>query len=796
MTTLQLQEATNSPESRENPLTWVLVLGLLAWSLFVTMSVQGITLFLAWSTDLSKLFSDAQTLLAFGILQPFLIGLPAILLLLLRGQRQAAVVRTLLLAAILSCFLLIPRLFLSPEAASLAAFMRAGIGMITGSGLLVWAARRKDIQMRPGAGFGLAMLIGALFLMPWLVYGALGDWFDSLIAGLQSVALALLAAGLAAYLMPRLYRRSDHPHRNIWLGGATLAIALVALAGAWGQMDYQALLIGILPGLGFPLALWGIDQRRYDVWSAILLVIIATFGALAFADAREIRLILLLSGETPVWAFRATTLNFVLGWMVFWVVGLFNARLLGRSMTRFWAVGAGVAAVLAAMLYLFIGQPLSHGDNFLVVFKEQADLTPAYTIHDIDERRAWVYETLVAQADATQTDLMAWLDQRSIPYTRYYLVNAIEVDASVLRRWQLQRRQDVDRTLYSPQLRPVPETALPEAGNNFKPDEVVWGIEATRAADVWSEFGISGEGVTVGLSDTGVDAAHPALASTYRGRETGDAYNWFDPWTDSPTPFDANGHGTHTLGTAVGQQGVGMAPGANWFACANLVRAFGNAAVYLDCMQFMLAPHPPEGDPLHEGRPDLAADISTNSWGCPPALEGCDQLTLWQATEALKAAGIFFVAAAGNEGPACNSLITPPGNYKNVFSVGAIDAGGNLASFSNRGPDTQAPDGASSPEVLAPGTDIISAWPDNGWHSISGTSMATPHVAGVVALMWSANPALRGQMETTRAILIETAAPYIGSQHDCDTSAEQPDSATGYGIVDAYAAVERALALR
>ena len=675
---------------------------------------------------------------------------------------------------------------------------RAGVALLFGLGLLLGASRKGELQRSPGIGFGLAGLIGILFLLPWLLFGALGDWFDLLVAVAQALGLAVLAAGLAAYLMPKLTRSSANRTANVWLGGITLIVALAAIAGAWGQMDYQALLIGILPGLGFPLALLGIGlqgskEERYDLWGALLLVFLVAIGPLAFADPRETRLALLFLGETPVGSFRATTANFFLGWMLLLIIGLFTTPLLESRLARHWAKIAGVAAIGAALLFFVSGQWGFYGDDFLVVFKAQADLTPAAAIADVDERRAWVYETLVAQADATQPDLMAWLDQRDIPYTRYYLVNAIEVQASALRRWQIAQRPEVDRTLYSPTLRPIAELPPIEPGNSDQPVESPWGIEAIEAPRAWSEFGARGQGVVVGHADSGVDASHPALAENYRGRDTGNDYNWLDPWFGEPEPYDANGHGTHTLATAVGQDGIGVAPDATWFSCANLVRGIGNAAYYLDCMQFLLAPYPSAGDPLQDGRPDLAADVSTNSWGCPPALEGCDQLTLWQATEALRTAGIFFVAGAGNEGPGCDSLASPPGNYDNVFSVGAIDYDGNITSFSSRGLDTQAPDGNTTPELLAPGDNVTSAWPDNTWYSASGTSMATPHVAGVVALMWSANPALRGDIDTTKQILLETATPYTGIEDGCGIADEYPDSGAGYGVVNAYEAVKRAV---
>src|SRR5690606_28901229 len=142
------------------------------------------------------------------------------------------------------------------------------------------------------------------------------------------------------------------------------------------------------------------------------------------------------------------------------------------------------------------------------------------------------------------------------------------------------------------------------------------------------------------------------------------------------SPGDISGHGTHTLGTILGQGGIGVAPGAEWFGCANLVRNLANPALYLDCMQFMLAPFPPGGDPLRDGDPARAAHVINNSWGCP-RLEGCDATALEPAAQALRAAGIFVVASAGNEGPACGSVRSPLALYDAVFTVGAVDRQGN-----------------------------------------------------------------------------------------------------------------------
>ena len=140
---------------------------------------------------------------------------------------------------------------------------------------------------------------------------------------------------------------------------------------------------------------------------------------------------------------------------------------------------------------------------------------------------------------------------------------------------------------------------------------------------VWQDFGATGKGIVVGQSDTGVDGTHPALRDLYRGLTQGDDYNWYDPWTNSKSPNDQEGHGTHTLGIVLGKGGIGVAPDAQWIGCVNLERNLGDPALYLNCMQFMLAPFPQGGDPFRNGDPTRAADVLNNSWGCP-SLEGCD----------------------------------------------------------------------------------------------------------------------------------------------------------------------------
>ena len=307
-------------------------------------------------------------------------------------------------------------------------------------------------------------------------------------------------------------------------------------------------------------------------------------------------------------------------------------------------------------------------------------------------------------------------------------------------------------------------------------------------------------------------------------------YAWFDPWSHTPAPVDYGGHGTHTLASVLGNS-TGVAPDATWIACANLQRNLGNPALYLDCLQFMLAPFPIGGDPLRDGDPLRSAHVLNNSWGCPQQHEGCDPASLQPAVDALRAAGIFVVASAGNDGPRCSTITDPIAIYDGAFSVGAVDEERNLAAFSSTGPVTVDGSGRVKPDIAAPGVDVWSAWPGDQYAMHSGTSMAGPHVAGVVALLWSANPGLIGDIERTEQILRETARPFsgqmtsiaemladeeapqplatpnpaaaaiddtMGGQDACilqENSNQTPNDLVGYGIVDAYAAVQRALAL-
>ncbi|HSM58976.1 MAG TPA: S8 family serine peptidase, partial [Candidatus Sulfomarinibacteraceae bacterium] len=430
------------------------------------------------------------------------------------------------------------------------------------------------------------------------------------------------------------------------------------------------------------------------------------------------------------------------------------------------------------------------GDRLLVILNDQADVSQATTMEDVAARRHFVYATLVDHADATQADLRQQLERFNVQYTPYYLVNSIEVAGGpVLRMW-LSSRPEVERVLPVPVLRPAP-LPLTAGPVTTAPETVPWNLSLIAADRVWEELGATGAGVTIGQSDSGVQWDHPELRDSYRGGADAHDYNWFDPWYHTAAPRDPGGHGTHTLGTVLGNT-TGVAPDATWFGCSNLAHNLGNPALYLDCLQFMLAPFPLEGNPFQDGDAQRGANVLNNSWGCPE-IEGCDPDILLPAVRALRAAGTFIVVSAGNSGPQCNSVDSPLAIYEEVLSVGAVTQSRTVTAFSSRGPVTVDNSGRPKPDIVAPGAGILSAFPGDGYRSWEGTSMAGPHVAGVVALMWSANAALVGNVDLTEQILLETADPDVASPPACSANGDRPNNTFGYGIVNAYAAVERAL---
>ena len=448
--------------------------------------------------------------------------------------------------------------------------------------------------------------------------------------------------------------------------------------------------------------------------------------------------------------------------------------------------------------------------EFLVYLSAQADLAGADTIADKAARGAYVVEQLRATAARTQPALIAELEQMGVAYRPYWIANMIWVrgDAAAVER--LAQRAGVAHLYANPRVR----LELPATGPAAQAAAAVEpGIERIGAPDVWA-LGITGEGVVVGGQDTGYAWEHPALKNQYRGWNGSTAdhnFNWHDaihseltPFPDnpcgldSPVPCDDNSHGTHTMGTILGDVGganqIGVAPGARWIGCRNMEQGVGTPATYSECFQWFVAPTDLDGD---NANPALAPDVISNSWTCTPG-EGCtDRNLLLGVVENVRAAGIVVVSAAGNAGPECSTITEPPGIYDAAFTVGATDLSDTIASFSSRGPVTVDGSGRLKPDVTAPGVGVRSAVPPSGYGYKSGTSMATPHVAGLVALLLQARPDLRGNVEAIETVIRQSAVP-LTSDQGCggDGPADVPNNVYGYGRIDALAAINAAQGLQ
>ncbi|MFI5832071.1 S8 family serine peptidase [Micromonospora sp. NPDC051300] len=646
---------------------------------------------------------------------------------------------------------------------------------------------------RPGAVTLLAVAAGLAVLLPWLWVGALGGLLETVLAGLAAAAFGALAGALLgpAFWAGLAPGTTVRPARLVLVGGLVAGVTLALLAAGAGQSGAQLPGLVLLPPLGFVLGALEVAARHAGRPAGPApvrwLVALALAGPLALTDPEEITLLLATSRDVPFWVAVGAGAAFAVAVLLAVGYGVLLARPRARAPRRGVAgLTAGALLAAVAVVYLVPGQPGLYGERLLVVLREQADLsglpTGAPGRAGRDARAAEVYRRLVATADRTQGDLRRTLTRLRLHPTPYYLVNAISTDGGPAVRAWLSGRPEVARVLVDQRPRPLPAAAPPARGDTPAPTGPTWNVSLIGADRVWSELGVTGAGVVVGSSDSGVDGRHPALADGFRGGDD----SWYDPWEHRRAPADRGGHGTHTLGSAVGRDGIGVAPGASWVGCVNLDRNLGSPARYLDCLQFMLAPFPPGGNPLTDGRPRRAPDVLTNSWGCPP-LEGCDPGALRPATAALAAAGILVVAAAGNTGPSCGSIADPPAPYPDVLTVGAVDRSRRLTDFSSRGPAGS----AAKPDLVAPGAAVPSAFPGGGYATLDGTSMATPQVAGVVALMWSANPALVGDLDRTRRILTETATPVTAP---AGATCGGTRDLVGAGLLDAYAAVRAARA--
>ncbi len=419
--------------------------------------------------------------------------------------------------------------------------------------------------------------------------------------------------------------------------------------------------------------------------------------------------------------------------------------------------------------------------DFFVNFRERADLAAASGITDWGRRGAAVVEALQKMADTSQAQARQRLDAAGASYQPYWISNTILVrgaDAKVA--GDMAALTNVTRIEESKTY----QIPTPTPGTTERTIEAVeWGVNAIRANQVWSTFGVRGEGIVVANIDTGVDFDHPALVAKYRGNNNGvfnHNYNWDDPsnacGNPSLVPCDNNNHGTHTMGTMVGGEGaneIGVAPNAKWIAAKGCESSSCSQPALLGAGQWIASPTDLAGA---NPRPDLRPHIVNNSWG-----GGGNNPWYLDIVNSWRAAGIFPAFSNGNSGPSCNTSGSP-GDYAESYSSGAYDINGAIASFSSRG----AAGTRIKPNLASPGVNVRSAINGGGYGAFSGTSMASPHTAGAVALMWSAAPTLVGDLAQTSALLNQTAIDT--SDLTCGGTAAN-NNVWGEGKLDALAAV-------
>jgi len=488
-----------------------------------------------------------------------------------------------------------------------------------------------------------------------------------------------------------------------------------------------------------------------------------------------------------------------------WVLGLVSpVAAAPASQTK----TPGTVEVEAELLKQIEANPRT---GYLIYFRDHPDLSAAQKM-SWEERGWYVMNTLKATAEKSQAKVRAYLDAQGADYEAFWIDNIISVKQpgnaaiNTLMTFPEIESLKAHRTLgiIEPEIVALPD----EAVNAIEPN-----ISHVGAPDAWA-LGINGAGVVVASIDTGVRYTHQALVNHYRGNLGGGNfnhnYNWWDPYGDHPTsPADDNGHGSHTMGTMIGDDGganqIGMAPGAKWMACRGCNTSTCSDTALLSCAQFMAAPTDLTGANTN---PTMRPNAVNNSWGdCAQSYDSWYQ----GVVDAWHAAGIYPVFSNGNasncgytEPPGLNT-VGNPARYGNVTGVGSSgQSNGQYAPHSNWGPtdnpDTVNPRGYPylKPQVIAPGVNIRSsvntgdAAYEGGW---SGTSMSAPHVTGLVALMWQAGPCLVGDYAATETMIEQTATPvpYATGGNPPPGPGNVPNYATGWGEINALAAVQAAL---
>ena len=401
--------------------------------------------------------------------------------------------------------------------------------------------------------------------------------------------------------------------------------------------------------------------------------------------------------------------------------------------------------------------------SVIVILREQADVGSVAHGNRAARLNATI-RALQATALKTQANIRAFLAvgraQGAVSRVEpFWIFNGLAVTATLEVVHQLAARPDVQSV--------TPDRMIPAPAPNLVGVAPEPNISLVEAPALWN-LGYQGQGVVVANMDTGVDATHPDLASRWRGGTN----SWYDPNGQHPTtPTDVNGHGTQTMGVMVGGGGggtsIGIAPEARWIA-AKIFNDQGKATTsgIHQGFQWLLDP---DGNPNTADAPNVV----NNSW----AISGTScSLDFQTDLRSLRAAGILPVFAAGNSGPSASTSVSPANNPE-AFAVGATDTSDTIFSGSSRGPSACGEPPTVFPELVAPGVNILSSDLYGGYITSTGTSLAAPHVAGVLALLLSARPNASPEQQ---ANALERGAVDLGGAG--------ADNTFGYGRLDALAA--------
>ncbi|MHB0877309.1 MAG: S8 family serine peptidase [Anaerolineae bacterium] len=372
---------------------------------------------------------------------------------------------------------------------------------------------------------------------------------------------------------------------------------------------------------------------------------------------------------------------------------------------------------------------------------------------------------LRAEAEASAAAVLPWLkahqaEGRVTEFTPLWVINGFAVSATADAIAELAQLPQVERITADAVFDGPPEA--PALGSQSL---VAEHLTIIGAPNLW-RLGVRGRGVVVASMDTGVYYTHPDLIRTWRGGGN----SWYDPYGQHSEPADPNGHGTWVMGAMVAGRAngtaIGVAPEARWIAARifddrNQATSVG---IHL-AFQWLLDP---DGNPGTRDEPDVV--VSSWGYGDP----GCN-LEFQADVQALRAAGILPVFAAGNSGPNAGSGLSPA-NYPEVLSVGATDGASVMYTYSSRGPSVCAGAGVF-PRLVAPGVNVLTTERYGLYTRATGTSLAAPQVAGAAALLLSAVPQLTP--EQLEQALIATAV---------DLGLAGADNDFGYGRLDALAA--------